>query len=272
MSYPTTAPSYAASDNSMTLATFGHLARHQQMEADIVALAAKLGTGASTATANTVLRGTGAGTTAYGQVALSTDVTGTLPVASGGTGATAATGTGNVVLANSPTIVTPTVASFTNANHDHTNAAGGGTLGASALNSGIISSNHLASSIFASARVETSQSTTSTSFTDLATVGPEATITVGSKGILLIGFSSYMYNSGADFTSIGFVMSGANVRALNGNEVLRFKAANNANDHNIGTTIVVSGLAAGSTTITLKYSVSGGTGTFSARGLWALAL
>lgn len=33
--------------------------------------------------------------------------TGTLPVARGGTGATAATGTGNVVLATSPTLVTP---------------------------------------------------------------------------------------------------------------------------------------------------------------------
>ena len=35
------------------------------------------------------------------------DVTGTLPVAKGGTGATAATGTGNLVLASSPTLTTP---------------------------------------------------------------------------------------------------------------------------------------------------------------------
>jgi hypothetical protein len=36
-----------------------------------------------------------------------TDVTGTLPVINGGTGVTTSTGTGNVVLSNSPTLVTP---------------------------------------------------------------------------------------------------------------------------------------------------------------------
>jgi hypothetical protein len=38
---------------------------------------------------------------------LTTGVTGTLPVANGGTGVTSSTGTGNVVLSNSPTLVTP---------------------------------------------------------------------------------------------------------------------------------------------------------------------
>ncbi|KKC24940.1 beta strand repeat-containing protein [Sphingomonas sp. SRS2] len=38
---------------------------------------------------------------------LSTGVTGTLPVANGGTGVTGSTGTGSVVLSNSPTLVTP---------------------------------------------------------------------------------------------------------------------------------------------------------------------
>jgi len=40
---------------------------------------------------------------------LTTGVTGTLPVANGGTGVTSATGTGSVVLSNSPTLVTPTL-------------------------------------------------------------------------------------------------------------------------------------------------------------------
>ncbi|HEX8348662.1 MAG TPA: hypothetical protein VF598_01750 [Hymenobacter sp.] len=38
------------------------------------------------------------------------------------------TGTGAVVLANSPTIVTPTIASHVNAQHNHSNAAGGGQI------------------------------------------------------------------------------------------------------------------------------------------------
>ena len=46
----------------------------------------------------------------------------------GGTGVTTKTGTGNVVLSSSPTIVTPTIASFTNATHNHSNSAGGGQI------------------------------------------------------------------------------------------------------------------------------------------------
>lgn len=38
------------------------------------------------------------------------------------------TGSGNIVLATSPTITTPTVASFANAGHNHADAAGGGKL------------------------------------------------------------------------------------------------------------------------------------------------
>jgi hypothetical protein len=38
------------------------------------------------------------------------------------------TGTGNNVLATSPTIATPTIASFANATHDHSDAAGGGLI------------------------------------------------------------------------------------------------------------------------------------------------
>jgi hypothetical protein len=43
----------------------------------------------------------------YGKVGLTTHVTGVLPVANGGTGTPTSTGTGNFVLATSPTLVTP---------------------------------------------------------------------------------------------------------------------------------------------------------------------
>ena len=78
------------------------------------------GTGASTAAgalnnllpsqtsnANKYLQTDGTNAT-WDAVSLSTaDITGTLPVANGGTGVTTSTGTGNVVLSNSPTLVTP---------------------------------------------------------------------------------------------------------------------------------------------------------------------
>ncbi len=78
------------------------------------------GTGASTATAalNNLLPSQTGNSSKYLQtdgtnvswdaVSLSTsDITGTLPVANGGTGVTTSTGTGSVVLSNSPTLVTP---------------------------------------------------------------------------------------------------------------------------------------------------------------------
>lgn len=56
-------------------------------------------------TATQVLHG---GTTpSWAAVSLTADVSGTLPVANGGTGTTTSTGTGSVVLSTSPTLVTP---------------------------------------------------------------------------------------------------------------------------------------------------------------------
>lgn len=72
----TTAASHANGDQiSLDITASSNNAKN----AAIIALETKVGTGSSTATANTVLRGTGSGTTAFGQVALTTDVTGILP-------------------------------------------------------------------------------------------------------------------------------------------------------------------------------------------------
>jgi len=93
------------------------------------------GTGASTATAalnnllptqtgnaNKYLQTDGTNAT-WDAVSLSTsDITGTLPVANGGTGVTSSTGTGNVVLSNSPTLVAPALG--TPASGTLTNATG----------------------------------------------------------------------------------------------------------------------------------------------------
>ena len=61
---------------------------------------------AGTQTNNRVLRSDGTNTT-LPQVALTTDVTGTLPIANGGTGVTTSTGSGDNVLSTSPTLTTP---------------------------------------------------------------------------------------------------------------------------------------------------------------------
>ena len=61
----------------------------------------------SAGTTTTVLHGNAAGAPTFGAVSLTADVSGTLPVANGGTGVTASTGSDNNVLSTSPTLVTP---------------------------------------------------------------------------------------------------------------------------------------------------------------------
>jgi hypothetical protein len=58
----------------------------------------------SAGTTTTVLHGNAAGAPTFGAVSLTADVSGTLPVASGGTGVTSSTGSGSVMLNTNPTI------------------------------------------------------------------------------------------------------------------------------------------------------------------------
>lgn len=172
--FPTSIPTDHNSTGSETLAQaasgLGHAALHNDHSDEIVAIATKLGTGSSTPSSGTVLRGTGAGTSAWGDVVLTTDVTGTLPVANGGTGAVSHT-SGNVLVGagtspvtsskaaptgdfvgtsdsqtlSNKTLTTPTIGSFANAQHNHENAAGGGQLDGDAIAADSIDPNHLVS-------------------------------------------------------------------------------------------------------------------------------
>ena len=72
--------------------------------ADTTTSLAKL---ADVAVGNALISGGVGSAPSYGKIGLATHVSGTLPVANGGTGVTASTGTGSNVLSDSPTLVTP---------------------------------------------------------------------------------------------------------------------------------------------------------------------
>lgn len=146
--FPGAIPVFTGFTGSHTLLADNHDSQHNLEQAEIINIATKVGTGSSTASSGTLLRGTGVGSSAWQQVTLTTDVTGVLPVANGGTGQSTLTGvplaspTISGVVAGgatytSPTLTTPTVADFTNATHNHQNNAGGGQLGVAAISNTI---------------------------------------------------------------------------------------------------------------------------------------
>lgn len=90
-----------------------HAGLHDNEILALQALETKLGIGSSTSTTSTVLRASSSGTSVWGKLVLTSDVTGILPIANGGTGGTGSTGTGNLVFSNSPTLTTPVISSPT---------------------------------------------------------------------------------------------------------------------------------------------------------------
>lgn len=126
--------------------------------------------------------------------------------------------------------------------------------------------------------IATSQTTTSTSYTDLATSGPAATVTVGANGILLVGvYARAVNNTSNAFAKMGFALSGANTQAAADNYAFAAQAYAGGAVNRTGSSWLVTGLTPGSTVVTAKYAVEtggggSGTGTFADRRLFAIPL
>lgn len=155
--FPGAIPAFTGFTSGHTLFADVHASQHNLEQAEIVNIATKVGTGASTPTSGMVLRGNGVGTSAWGQAVLTTDVSGTLPIANGGIGQNTLTGlpllnpalTGTVTggaTYTSPILTTPTISDYTNATHTHATVAQGGLLnGANAITDGTITPAELTS-------------------------------------------------------------------------------------------------------------------------------
>lgn len=129
---------------------------------------------------------------------------------------------------------------------------------------------YVAKSGVATAKVVTSETSTATSFSDLATVGPTVTVTTGTRALVLI--SANIENAANLFASVGVAISGATTRAASFDECLQHNIVSSNHLLQATRTVVAEGLTAGSNTFTLKYYVSGGTGTFRRRELTVIPL
>lgn len=112
------------------------------------------------------------------------------------------------------------------------------------------------------ALVSTSQTTTSTSYTDLATVGPAVTVTIGANGQALVCLAVEGASSAASGQGwlMGFAVSGASTVAAadtNAMGVINQDLVNNLIQ--FGVPYLVTGLTPGSNIFTAKYKASGST-------------
>lgn len=123
------------------------------------------------------------------------------------------------------------------------------------------------------AGVATQQTTTSTSYTDLATTGPAVTATIGASGKALVTLSAALQNNTSGQYSIAAVaVSGATTVAAADAKGLYVSEATTALEYRMSTTYLATGLTPGQNTFTMKYKVTGGTGTYSNRNVVVVPL
>lgn len=106
------------------------------------------------------------------------------------------------------------------------------------------------------------QSTTSTAYTDMATVGPAVTVTIGAVGKALVSLYCALSNASGNFALMSWSTIGASTTFASDDWSLQY---NGTSDVRMGGTVMFLGGAAGSTTFTAKYRATSGTAAFNAR-------
>jgi hypothetical protein len=120
-----------------------------------------------------------------------------------------------------------------------------------------------------SSTVATTESTSSATYTDLTTVGPAVTATIGPSGSALVTVTCHSYNSAINDTFMSFAVSGATTQAASDNNA---KVTSTTSGQQGSTTNVITGLNPGSTTFTSKYKAVAGTGGFLRRTISVIPL
>ena len=115
------------------------------------------------------------------------------------------------------------------------------------------------------ANVDTGESSTSTTYADLATPGPAVTLITGTKALVIVQARMYVSANVTDVFA-SYAVSGATTIAA-GNSRAGYIGSSGVNLPVIGgaSASILTGLTAGSNTFTMKYRVSGSSGTWDRR-------
>lgn len=116
-----------------------------------------------------------------------------------------------------------------------------------------------------SAVVATAENTNSTSYTDLATAGPSVTLLTGTKAIIW-AHTTAQNNAAPDACYLSYAVSGATTIAAADTKAVFANSAGNGYNQVLSACWSTTALTPGYNTFTLKYRVSGNTGTFAASG------
>lgn len=131
--------------------------------------------------------------------------------------------------------------------------------------------NALAERVISQATVATGQNTTSTSYTDLATAGPAVTVTTGARALTFI--NTEVENSSTSVLSAASVaVSGATTDAASDARWAMEESKTTSLGCRAVSVHLFDALTPGSNTFTMRYRVSGGTGSFTNRHIVVMAL
>jgi hypothetical protein len=131
--------------------------------------------------------------------------------------------------------------------------------------------NSIAERVPSTNAVTTSESTGSTSYTDVTTPGPAVTVTTGTKAIVIV--TSLVQNSTSGQNAYAsYAVSGASAISATDDRAVLITAAATNQTLRASSAYMETGLTAGSNTFTMKYRVTGGTGSFQNRRITVIPL
>lgn len=278
MNFPASLDTSATLPNPTTSSTTNspsHAGLHASENAAIIAVETKLGSGSSTPASNTLLIGTGTGTSSWSALT-SSQLASVL---------SDETGSGSAVFANTPTLITPKVDTINENTTSNGVTVGGvnlksgvittaGAVGTTAIVAGAVTPDKLATGA-ATASVTTSETSATQTYADLTTTTDTVTVTIGAKGLALISlYSQVSVNAASSNIFAAFAISGATTQAATDSLALHYATPPSGASwtHSGSATFLLTGLTAGSTTFKMKYRVDSNTGTWGNRRIAVVPL